>query len=988
MRQNMHKNGWNQAMWMALFIAVSATQAVAQEPVEYVWKERSEGGYTYRYVENDPMQARFYTLKNGLTVILSPTDKQPRIQVYITTKAGGKHDPADHTGLAHYLEHMLFKGTSNFGTVDWAREKPLLDQIDALYERYNHTTDEAERTRIYQEIDRVSGEAAQYAIANEYDKIMGSIGATGTNAFTSYDQTAYTEDIPANAVDQFLAVQAERFKNPVFRLFHTELETVYEEKNMSLDNDSRKVMEALFASNFPHHNYGKQTILGSVEHLKNPSLKAIREFYETYYVPNHMAVVMSGDFDPTEMVTKVDRAFSYMQPREIPAVVSGSAQPIIQPIIREVFGPNPEFIALTYRLPGAGTREARMLELVSSMLSNRSAGLIDLNIVKAQTLLGASAFPYILNDYSLLVIQGTPLQGQTLDQARDLLLAELENLKRGTFSEDLIPSIVNNERKAQLSRNEGYKGRAEDLMGAFAAELDWAEELRRIDWLSRVTKKDVMDFAQQYFGNNNYVAVYKRQGADPNTVKVVKPAITPVEVNRTAQSDFFTAIQQMPEQSIEPVWVDYEQAIQRGKLDGLDVFATKNRDNELFSLSYHFQTGSWDNKLLGLAAGYLEFLGTADRSSEQFSTEFYQLATDFRISPGNEETMISIAGLNSNFLRSVQLVQELIHGAIADEQAFQSYIARLKRSRANAKENKNAIAEGLLAYAKYGPQNPFNYTLTDAELDQLRPEDLIAAIRALGNTEHTVLYYGPLSVAELTRQIVPLKTAEGAYLPAGQEASQFAVLPTTENKVYFANFPMNQVDITWFRNADVYDNSRTPLISLFNSYFGGGMGSIVFQTIRESKALAYSTYANYGQPSRAGQHDQIRAYVGTQADKFMDAVKGMNKLLNDLPESSIALNAAKTNLLKSLASQRTTGAAVLNSFINARRLGLTTDIRQEVYEQAKDMDFADLQRFHASAFSGQPYTYCVVGDESSLNVEEMNALGRFQKLSLEEIFGY
>src|SRR5690606_22191638 len=156
--------------------------------------------------------------------------------------------------------------------------------------------DETKRKEIYAEIDRVSAEAAKYAIANEYDKIMAAIGATGTNAFTAYDQTAYTEDIPSNALDQFLMVQADRFQHPVFRIFHTELETVYEEKNRSLDNDNSKVIEALFAAIFPHHNYGKQTILGSVEHLKNPSLKAIQEFYDTYYVPNHMAVIMSGDF--------------------------------------------------------------------------------------------------------------------------------------------------------------------------------------------------------------------------------------------------------------------------------------------------------------------------------------------------------------------------------------------------------------------------------------------------------------------------------------------------------------------------------------------------------------------------------------------------------------------------------------------------------------------------------------------------------------------
>ena len=258
----------------------------------YEWKQASSGGYTYKYVTNDPSKSRFYTLKNGLTVILSPTNKDPRIQCYIATKAGSKTDPANHTGLAHYLEHMLFKGTDKFGSLDWTKEKPELDKINALYEEYNHNTDVEMRKAIYHRIDSVSGVAAKFAIANEYDKMMSSMGAQGTNAFTSFEQTVYTDDVPANATDKYLKVQSERFRNPQFRIFHTELEAVYEEKNRGLDNDGRKVFEKLFAELFKNHNYGKQTTIGTIEHLKNPSLQEIRKYFNTYYVPNNMGVIM------------------------------------------------------------------------------------------------------------------------------------------------------------------------------------------------------------------------------------------------------------------------------------------------------------------------------------------------------------------------------------------------------------------------------------------------------------------------------------------------------------------------------------------------------------------------------------------------------------------------------------------------------------------------------------------------------------------------
>ncbi|MEO8886823.1 MAG: pitrilysin family protein [Mucilaginibacter sp.] len=313
------------------------TASVSTKAQNFVWKTATSGGYTYKYVTGDPTHSRFYTLKNGLTVILSPTPKQPRIQAYVAVKAGSKTDPANHTGLAHYLEHMMFKGTDKYGTLNWAKEKPLLDKIDALYEQYNSTTDEGKRKEIYKEIDKTSGEASKYAIANEYDKMMASMGGQNTNAFTSFEQTVYTDDIPSSAVDKYLTLQAERFRKPVLRIFHTELEAVYEEKNRTLDNDSRKVIESLFAAIFPNNNYGKQTTIGTIKDLKNPSLNAIRQYYYTYYVPNNMGIILSGDFNPDVMIKKVAQHFNYMQKKAIPPYKFDPEKPITSPVKRDVW---------------------------------------------------------------------------------------------------------------------------------------------------------------------------------------------------------------------------------------------------------------------------------------------------------------------------------------------------------------------------------------------------------------------------------------------------------------------------------------------------------------------------------------------------------------------------------------------------------------------------------------------------------------------------
>ncbi len=971
---------------VAFLLTASIGQATfAQQKFE--WKEASSGGYTYKYVTNDPTQSRFYTLKNGLTVILSPSKKEPRIQSFIAVKAGSKTDPATNTGLAHYLEHMLFKGTDQFGSLDWAKEKPVLDQIDALYEQYNKTTDEAKRKEIYKQIDKTSGEAAKYAIANEYDKMVASIGAKGSNAFTSFEQTVYTEDVPSNTLNKYLAIQAERFRNPILRLFHTELEAVYEEKNRGLDNDGRKVNEAMFSAIFPNNNYGKQTTLGTVEHLKNPSLVEIRKYYSTYYVPNNMGIIMSGDFNPDQVVSQIDKDFGYMQSKPVPAYTFKPEEPIKAPINVTVTGPEPERVMLGFRFPGAATKDAQMLELVGNILTNGSAGLIDLNLVKKQKLLQAFAFPYILKDYSVLILQGNPVEGQSLDEVKALMLAELDKLKKGDFSDDLIPAIVNNEKKKIIERNESYTDRADELMNNFTADVNWQSRVAYVNDLSKITKQDIMAFANKYLADN-YVAVYKRQGEDKNIIKVDKPEITAVEVNREAQSAFLKKVNAMPENKINPVWLDYKKDIQKAKAGTYEVLAVQNKDNDLFRVYYQYETGSWASKLLPIATQYLEFLGTKDKSSEAISKDFYQIASSFNINASGENTTVSIDGLQEHMGKAVSMFDNLLRNCQPDAEALEAFKTRLKKARANKKLNKGQIMRGLSNYAQYGSSNPFNNELSDAELNALTADDLVNVLHNLAGYPHRVLYYGPQAAAAFASSMAGIHTTPAGGIKAPPVTKKFIQQTQSSNKVLFTHYDMVQAEINWFRTSDPYQAGEIPTVTLFNEYFGGGMGSIVFQTIRESKALAYTTYAYFNPPARKEYRNVALAYVGTQSDKFNDAVAAMNELLNNLPESDKALQTAKTSVQKTLATERITQDGILFSYLTAERMGRDYDIRKNTYEAVPKFTFADLKNFHQKELSAKPYTYCIVANQDKLKEEEMKKLGDFKKLTLEEIFGY
>jgi predicted Zn-dependent peptidase len=951
----------------------------------YTWKQAASGGYTYKYVSGDPFAARFYTLKNGLTVILSPNKKEPRVTVKIAVRTGSNNDPNDHTGLAHYLEHLLFKGTDTYGSLNWSKERPLLDSIDHLYEIYNHTSDPDARKGIYRQIDKISGDASKFSIAGEYDKMMTSLGSQRTNAHTFVEETIYEEDVPSNAVNQLLAIQSERFRNPIFRIFHTELEAVYEEKNRTLDNDNVKVQEAMLAAVFPSHNYGQQTTIGTIEHLKNPSLQAIRQYYRKYYVPNNMAIVMAGDFNPDVLIRTIDKDFSYMKPSAVQEYHGPSEMPLAGPLVKEVFGPTAEGMRLLYRTGPSNTRESVMTTMLGSVLSNGKAGLLDLNLNKPQKVNSAFAGDIQFKDYGVFLVIGSPKQGQTLEQVRDLLLEQISLLKKGAFDQSLLKAIVANSKLSRLQSLDNNNSRAVNMADEFIKNrgAKWNTEAATIATMSGITKHELVNYANKLFTETNYVVLYKRKGEDKSIVKVEKPPITPITTNAGQQSPFVKNIVETTLPKIAPVWLDYAKDIRHGKIGKAEILYVPNNQNDIFRLYYHFDRGYWNNKMLPYAAQYLQFLGTDKYSADEISKQFYNLACNFSVSFGSEETNVTLSGLQENFDKASALFEDLIHNCKPNETALAALKASTLKTRANNKLNKGAITNALRSYAIYGPQNPVNFIASDDEVKNMTSADLIGLLHGLFNHKHQVLYYGPKSLPVITREI-PVSHHLPAAWSQDEQKTQFAPAVQSANKVLFVDYDAVQAEIYWIRNLDSYDPSKEALTGLFNSYFN----TVVFQTIRESKALAYSAYSQVLNPGKKGELFSAVAYVGTQADKMNEAVAGMNELLNELPQQQQYFANSLNSRLKDIETDRVTKDAIFFSYLNGLKKGVTYDLRKTNYERYSKLTLEDLNRYHQEELAKKPFTYCVIASEKRVNTDDLKKLGEVQKLGLKELFGY
>ncbi len=946
--------------------------------------------YRYETAKGDPMRSRIYTLENGLKVYLAVNKETPRIQTYIAVRVGGKNDPAETTGLAHYFEHLMFKGTPNFGTQNYEAEAPLLDQIEALFEIYRKSTDEAERIALYHRIDSISYAASGYAIPNEYDTLMSAIGASGKNAYTAYDQTVYVEDIPANQIDNWARIQADRFEHPVIRGFHTELETIYEEKNMSLTQDSRKVVEQMLNAMFPTHPYGTQTVIGTQEHLKNPSITNVKNYHATWYVPNNMAVCMSGDLDPDKTIAIIDKYFGAMKPNpDLPKLDFGELPEITEPIVREVLGNDAENVTVAWRTGAMNSPDNDMMSILGSILYNGQAGLMDLDLNQQQKVLSAYAVNYSLGDHGMMWMQGRPKAGQTLDEVKDLMIAEVNKLKAGDFSEDIIKATINNYKAQRMEWMDSNGGRADYFVTSFVYNIPWKDMVDELDRISKITKEDVVAFANERFGDNNYAVVYKREGKDPNELTISKPALTPIMTNRDAVSPFLAEISASEVKPIEPVFVDFERDMDRLKAKSdIEVLYKKNETTGLFTLIYLYEVGSNNDATINTASSYLEYLGTPEMSAEELASEFYDIACSFSISAGEERTYIEISGLSENMGRAMELTESLMNNAVADEAILAMLKGDMIKRRTDAKLNQNQNFGRLRTYAVRGPEFIKNNTLTNEKLESLTSEELLGKIRAFAGQQHRIMYYGPKDHSALLADIKKYHNVAETLAPVGEKV-KFPYVATPENKVLMAEYDAAQIYFVQHSNrGETYDPANDAIMALYNNYFGGGMNSIVFQEMREARGLAYSAFATLGAPSKKENPYTYMAFIATQNDKMKDAAIAFEDIINNMPESQAAFDIAKEAIISNLRTERTIKENVLWTYISNEDLGVNYDRNRAIFEKVPAMTLEDVKAFQQEWVRGRKYSFCILGRSADLDMEYLQGLGPVQKLTKEDIFGY
>ena len=945
--------------------------------------------YKYETVEGDLMKTRIYTLDNGLKVYLSVNQEKPRIQTYIAVRTGSKNDPAETTGLAHYLEHLMFKGTKQFGTNNPEAETPLLAEIEQRYEAYRKLTDPEARKQAYHEIDSVSQVAAQYFIPNEYDKLMAAIGAEGTNAYTSNDVTCYTENIPSNEIENWAKIQADRFQNMVIRGFHTELEAVYEEYNIGLTSDMRKLFATASKMLWPNHPYGLQTTIGTQEHLKNPSITNIKNYFNKWYRPNNVAICMAGDLDPDKTIAIIDQYFSDWKPgADVRQPVFAPLPPLTQPKDTTVIGQEAEQIWVAWRAQQANSLQADTLELMEDVLSNGRAGLFDLNLNQTMKVQRASGGCELLHDHGGFLLMGTPKQGQSLDEVKDLLLSEIDKLKKGDFPDNLLPSIINNKKRSYYQMLESNDGRADMFVNAFIDEIDWKQQVGKIDRISRISKQEIVDFANRFF-TDGYIVVYKKQGIDSTQKKIDKPAITPIQANRDQMSDFVKDIQRSQVEPIQPKFVDFQKDMVISKTKSkLPLYYVKNKDNGLFNLVFYYDFGQSADSRYNIAADYIKYLGTDKMTAADFRQKFYELACDWNVNVGPENITVSLSGLNENLPKALKLLEDLLQNAKPDKDAYNEMVSLTIKRRNDAKKNQGGYFGYLYYYGTVGERNRYRDVMSEQQMKDTDPQVFTNLLKELCKYEHKVVYYGLMELSEIDAIVSGLHLTP-AQLAAIPQNKPYLEIPATENEVLIAPYDAKNIYMRMYHNEGRSWNPEEAAVQeVFNEYFGGGMNGIVFQEMREARGLAYNAYAYYYSPSWKDRKESYMTHIITQNDKMVDCITHFNEIINEMPVSETAFQIAKDAVTKRLASQRTTKMSIFYDYLSSLRLGLDKSLNQIIYENLDKLSLQNIVDFEKSTMANKPLRYIILGDEKELDMEALGKIGPIRRLTTEEVFGY
>jgi predicted Zn-dependent peptidase len=936
-----------------------------------------------------PLVVKEYKLSNGLSVWLNEDHSQPKIFGAVLVKAGSKDCPG--TGIAHYFEHMMFKGTDKIGTTNYHAEKIILDSIAQKYDELAGTNDNTKRLQIQKEINALSISSAIYSIPNEFDRLISRYGGTGLNASTSYDCTVYHNVFSPQYINQWAEVNSERLLNPVFRLFQSELETVYEEKNMYNDHIGGQAFEKVLERFFAPHPYA-YPVLGSTENLKNPRLSDMRKFFENYYVAGNMGLILSGDFNSDDILAVLEKTFSRIHPGEAPKVNHTEPKPFNgkETFIVKLPVPVVKMMALGWRGVPANHHDQVALRIVTGLLNNdNGTGYLDKLKVDGKVM-EAVGMAESMNEAGFVGVIIIPkLIVQSYENAKRLALHEVERVKTGDFTDEMFNSLKLEQKRKYETELENIDSRSQKMLSLFSEGKSWSDYLNEIKEIDALTKEDVVKAANKYF-SENYLEITKETGDYPKD-NLTKPGFAPIiPKNTDAKSDYARNLEQVKSLEAHPRFLDFEKDVQTVHLTPkTTLYVTANPVNDLFTLNLKYGKGTLQSKLLSPMSFYIDMLGTDSLTFEEQRNKLQEIGSTMSFSADKNNFVISISGFDKNFSTTLSIIGNFMKNMKADSKKMKQVIDVIKVNNKTEKKSSDNLATALLDKVRYGDQSEYLNRLSIAGIKKLKGEDLIAEFKSVTKVECSIHYCGNLSAETVESQIKKDIAVEEINI-ASQTPVYRDLQPLNKPTVYFINYPKASQSIVY---GFIVGNKNPDLASrhsaaLFNNYFGGSMSSLVFQQIREFRSLAYRANAIYRLPvyKYKDKNGQFITMLSTQCDKTLDAMGVLDSLIKQMPVKDERVETARQDVVNEANNEYPSLREHSSKISALKNEGYTSDPDIELIDAVSEMGINNIVEFYNQNIKGRNITYVVVGNEKKINMTKLASFGKIVKMKPARIF--
>jgi len=925
-----------------------------------------------------------YQLDNGFTVMLNQDSNATKVFGGVAVNTGSKNDPAKSTGLAHYLEHLLFKGTSELGTLNYEEEKPHIDSIFYYYDELAKYKVQSKRDSILKLINNHSLAASKYGLPNEFDNLLKSIGGSGINAFTSEELTFYHNSFPANQMERWLELYSHRFMNPVFRSFQSELEVVYEEKNRSMDNFQSQIFEILGKELFGEHPYGSQTTLGTVEHLKNPSLTRMYAYFKKWYVANNMALILTGNFDSEKIKPMIKQKFGKLPSAELPKMKVYEPKKFegkevvkarITPIKLGIIG---------YKTIANNHKDEPGLELCNYLLSNENeTGLIDQLVLDGKILFTFSESLQYNEDGASLVLFGPKLLFQTFSKAEKLVFSAIERLKTGDFEEELLEIA-----KLQISKNyiqniertssRGY------LMGMiFNQNRDWEDYLKIPQKINQLTKTDVQNLAQKYFTGD--MMLFKSRTGFPKKSKLDKPPVKGVVVDQKSSSEYAKNFKNIPYSKDEPRFLDFNKDVKTATVNSHVIHHVQNPINELYNLRMVIKTGTYENPLLAPAISMMSHAGTEAFSKNEFKKQMAKLGSTVYFDYDIGKITVNLSGLEKNVDKAIKLLNELLQNPVIDAKALKIVQDEFKSERKFILKDPSSMGQVLNSFVMYGDRSNYLRQNSLKEIKDITENEYLSTLKTFFSTNQFTIHYSGKKTID---QISNLFSNEFDLSKNPKINEPFYLKPNNVDKTNITLLDDKkavQSQVYFHVNGNKYDIKQYAALNAFNAYFSGGFSGLILQEVREYRSLAYSAGGRYQTSGGLGERGELITYIGCQADKTVEAIEVMLSLINDMPYYKEREKMIKENLLNSMNTKYPSFRDKSKVIASRKEDGFKEDPNIKAFLAYNDLTFDDFAHFYESNIKGKPVSISIYGDANRINVELLKKLGPVKVVELDEV---